>query len=293
MNIGGWLVLEPWITPSLFQPHGGAAVDEFSFCARVPDAAAKLQQHWKTWATLADFQKIAASGMNLVRIPVGYWAFQKYPGDTYIPGARDYLAQAIGWARQTGLKVWIDLHGAPLSQNGFDNSGIRTDTPRFTSADTIAFTNGVIDQITQQFKGDADVVIGIQLLNEPLMGALPAGRGGTEDFYTRGYNTVRGQSQIPVVIHDGFAPPNTWNNFLPGAPGLIVDHHEYQVFSNGDVALSPQAHVDAAYSRAASWGSGLSKWAICGEWSAAMTDCAAALVSLPLRRHFNRMLTSL
>ena len=26
-------------------------------------------------------------------------------------GAQDYLDQAIGWARQTGLQVVIDLHG--------------------------------------------------------------------------------------------------------------------------------------------------------------------------------------
>lgn len=47
------------------------------------------------------------------------WAYKKYYGDPFIQGAAPYLDKAITWARKTGLKVWIDLHGAPLSQNGY------------------------------------------------------------------------------------------------------------------------------------------------------------------------------
>ena len=37
----------------------------------VPDAPSILKKHWDTWATLADFQKIAKHGFNTVRIPIG------------------------------------------------------------------------------------------------------------------------------------------------------------------------------------------------------------------------------
>lgn len=114
-NIGGWLVLEPWITPSIFQPFGGSVVDEYTLTKNVPNAGDILRSHWDSWVSLGDFQKIADNGFNLVRIPIGYWAFQKYQGDPYIQGAADYLEKAIGWARQTGLKVWIDLHGVFLT----------------------------------------------------------------------------------------------------------------------------------------------------------------------------------
>ena len=33
-------------------------------------------------------------------------------------GAEAHLDKAIGWARKNGMKVWVDLHGAPGSQNG-------------------------------------------------------------------------------------------------------------------------------------------------------------------------------
>ena len=33
------------------------------------------------------------------------------------------MKRLVKWADEIGLKVLIDLHGAPGSQNGFDNSG--------------------------------------------------------------------------------------------------------------------------------------------------------------------------
>lgn len=86
-------------------------MDEYTLCQQAPNAEQILQTHWSTWTGLGDFQKIAGTGFNTVRIPIGYWAFQKYEEDPYIMGAQDYLDQAIGWARQTGLQVVIDLHG--------------------------------------------------------------------------------------------------------------------------------------------------------------------------------------
>ena len=80
-------------------------------CKNVPDAASILQSHWASWVTEGDIQKIAGAGFNLVRIPVGYWAFEKYPGDPFIQGAAEYLDQAVEWAASAGLQIWIDLHG--------------------------------------------------------------------------------------------------------------------------------------------------------------------------------------
>ncbi|EXJ87319.1 hypothetical protein A1O3_04278 [Capronia epimyces CBS 606.96] len=281
VNIGGWLVLEPWITPSIFEQFGNSVVDEYTLCQQASNAEEILRSHWDSWVSIGDFQKIASNGFNLVRIPIGYWAFQKYEQDPYIQGAEDYLDAAISWARQTGLKVWIDLHGAPLSQNGYDNSGQRTSTPGWTTRDSIDATLGVISQISQKYGTSdyADVVAGIELLNEPYMAGLSGGRSATQGYYQSGFDIVRGSGQTPVIIHDGFSDPSEWNGFLTGqgTSGAIIDHHEYQAFTNEFVAMSPQEHVDYVYSNANKWAQGFDKFVICGEWSAAMTDCAPAL----------------
>ena len=58
-------MLEPWITPSIFQQFGGSVIDEYTLSSQ-PGAEGILQSHWATWATEADFQKIASAGLNLV-----------------------------------------------------------------------------------------------------------------------------------------------------------------------------------------------------------------------------------
>jgi glucan 1,3-beta-glucosidase len=293
-------VLEPWITPSIFQAQDGSVVDEYTLTQKVPNAADILRRHWDSWVTLGDFQRIAGAGFNTVRIPIGYWAFEKYPGDPYVMGAQDYLDKAIGWARQTGLKVWIDLHGmlylkspylhhanllkgAPLSQNGFDNSGQRTSTPAWDSGDTATFTNNVIAQIAAKYAVPSyqDVVVAIQLLNEPLLSNIPGGRPGTERYYRDGFNNVRKVSNTPVVFHDGFDSPPSWNGFLSpsdnNAQNVVVDHHEYQIFNNDFAAMQPSQHREFICKNVGSYSSNRDKWLVIGEWTAAMTDCAAAL----------------
>jgi glucan 1,3-beta-glucosidase len=113
VNIGGWLVLEPWITPSIFDNVGDAAVDEWSLCATLgaDQCRSVLTDHWNTFITQEDFNQIAAAGMNHVRIPIGYWALQHLEGDPYVDGQLEYLDSAVGWARAAGLKVMVDLHG--------------------------------------------------------------------------------------------------------------------------------------------------------------------------------------
>jgi len=58
---------------------------------------------------------------------------------------------------------------------------------------------------------------------------------------------------------------------------VIVDHHEYQVFTNDMVAMQPWQHRQHVCNNVASYTSGADKWVVVGEWTAAMTDCAPAL----------------
>jgi glucan 1,3-beta-glucosidase len=59
VNTGGWFVLEPWISPSLFQ--GNDAIDEYTMVAAIGKEAAqsKLRDHWNSWITQDDFNQMA------------------------------------------------------------------------------------------------------------------------------------------------------------------------------------------------------------------------------------------
>lgn len=47
------------------------------------------------------------------------------PTEPYVQGQYPYLVRSLEWAAELGLSVVIDLHGAPGSQNGQDNSGLQ------------------------------------------------------------------------------------------------------------------------------------------------------------------------
>lgn len=91
-NLGGWMVLEPWITPSLFYQflgggEGTTAFDTYSFCEVLgaKEANRQLHNHWKTWVTEDIIKEMALSGaVNSLRLPVGDYMFVPYgPYGTY------------------------------------------------------------------------------------------------------------------------------------------------------------------------------------------------------------------
>lgn len=125
------------------------------------------------------------------------------------------------------MKIWIDLHGAPGSQNGFDNSGHKLSTPGWQQGDTVAQTLSVLETIISKYAQPAyqDVVVAIELLNEPLSSELNFDE--LKQFYNDGYNQVRAVSDTPVMLHDGFVSPSTWNGFLS-----VADNAQNGMFSS-------------------------------------------------------------
>lgn len=284
VNLGGWFVLEPFITPSLFQAFGSnMPVDEYHYCQQLgqTEASSRLTQHWNTWITENDFKTIAGWGFNHVRIPIGYWAFQPLSGDPYVQGQEAVLDQAIQWASNNGLKVWIDLHGAPGSQNGFDNSGLR-DTLQWQQGNNVANTLSVIQYLANKYAQPQynSVVTSIELLNEPLGPDLDMNQ--VEQYYINGYNEIRNSgSSTAVTIHDAFMPLGYYDSFLqvPDYWNVILDHHQYQVFNVDQLQESITSHVQSACSIGQQMGVE-NLWRVTGEWSAAMTDCTMWLNGL-------------
>ena len=104
MNLGGWLSLEPFITPSLFDTYqvGMNIVDEYTLTQHLgPQAAQTLEKHYATFVTEQTFAEIQAAGLDHVRIPYSYWAITTYPGthtyrrshgDTYFEGSSTHAS---------------------------------------------------------------------------------------------------------------------------------------------------------------------------------------------------------
>ncbi|KAL1963725.1 hypothetical protein VTN77DRAFT_7929 [Rasamsonia byssochlamydoides] len=285
VNLGGWLVLEPWITPSIFEQAGDSAIDEYTLTQNLgkDQAQSVLSNHWNTFITADDFQQIKNAGMNHVRIPVGYWAVNPLPGEPYVQGQLDVLDRAIDWARSAGLKVIIDLHGAPGSQNGFDNSGRRGPIEWQKQEGSVNQTLDAIQALAERYTPYADVVTAIEALNEPFTvgGAAGVQLEPLKQFYYDSWGRLRQQNQdTALVLHDGFQDIDSWNGFMgpdSGVWNVIMDTHHYEVFENSFLVQSPDQHIQTACSFGKDKLSHTDKWTIVGEWTGAMTDCAKYL----------------
>ena len=149
VNLGGWLVLERWMTPGLFRASGEE--DEIWLHRSTDPAELErlLRRHRDTYITEDDFRAISAHGLNLVRIPVPFFIFGDVPGH---PGCVEYLDRAFDWAERAGLKVLIDLHTVPGSQNGFDNGGLTGVVRWHTTPRQVAFALDVLERLARRYR---------------------------------------------------------------------------------------------------------------------------------------------
>jgi glucan 1,3-beta-glucosidase len=243
VNLGGWLVLERWITPSLFA--GEQAGDEYTLCQALgkEKATQRLEQHRQKWITADDFKWLAAHGINAIRLPVGYWVAEENP--PFITGL-ETMNWAFGTAKAHGLSVLLDLHGVPGSQNGWDHSGRQGALGWHTSKENIAHSLRIIEDLADYCK-NYDNLLGIELVNEP---SKDVPLDILKSYYQDGYQRIRkhlGQERAAVIIHDGFRPFE-WGHFMPEPDynNIILDTHLYQCFSDQDRQRDIDAQIEIA-----------------------------------------------
>ena len=159
-------------------------------------------------------------------------------------GAAKYLDKAVKWAEKYGIKVLVDLHGAPGSQNGFDNSGQFTKNATWTRGDNIEHTLDVIQMIGKRYANNP-AVAAIGLLNEPFPQKLGYQEQTTTEvvnYHNCGAKIVREASNpsTAVTISDAFTNAFKWNDEYPqtGPGANIIDHHDYQVFDDAILMLN-------------------------------------------------------
>lgn len=152
-----------------------------------------------------DFEDIKDAGLNALRIPLGYWAVDNRDYEPYVAGQYPYLIRAVNWAREVGLQVMIDLHGAPGSQNGQDNSGLIGPVLFASNSSNADRSLNVLRNLTEEFSRDVygDTVTSIELLNEPRLDDDDFTMFRLKEFYTDGAEEVRnaGSGSISVTIH--------------------------------------------------------------------------------------------
>lgn len=270
VNLGGWLVLERWISPSVFK--GTTASDEHQLVAAlgVERARRRLEKHRRTFITREHTLEVRRLGLNAVRVPVGYWLFEDVDG--FVGGADRYLDQLFDWTADAELQVIICLHGAPGSQNGWDHSGKSGVVGWPDAANAYQRTLYVLRQIAQRY-GHRPNLIAIEPLNEPHP-SLPV------SMLARFYKHVRREIKpyihkgVELLVSDAFQPDRMRRRLRRSFWRLpVLDQHMYQLFIPEDRALD----IDGHHAKIAAWQNELLRRRrririVVGEWSAALDE---------------------
>ena len=244
VNLGGWLNLEPWMAPmdasGLHDEWSALDVLERRFGRATRDRL--LDVYRDTYLTTNDLDRIAALGLNLVRLPVWYRTLQEEDGAWREDGFRrmDWL---VGAAAARGIYTIIDLHGAPGGQSDKDGTGrvrrkdINGLAPElWTNEAHLARTVALWERIAAHFRGDARVAA-YDVLNEP-MGAPD--RDAIWRLYDRLYRAIRAADPDHVITFescwsgkiDGRDLGWCWE-ILPrpehfGWTNVLYQHHNYE-----------------------------------------------------------------
>lgn len=292
INIGGWLSIEPFITPSFFKSYSthDNVIDEWTLTTALGSsrAAQTLEQHYSAFVNFQTFVDIRNAGFDHVRIPFSYWAVTTYEGDPYVAKISwRYLLRAIEWARQNGLRVNLDLHGIPGSQNGWNHSGRQGVVGWLNGTDGALNAQrslDIHDQLSTFFAQPRykHLVTMYGLVNEPRMTELDV--NDVLNWTTTAISTIRGNGIDGVIVFgDGFMGLDKWQGKLTNEPNLLLDVHQYVIFNTDQLVLNHSEKLNfacggwtAQMKRSMNTATGFGP-TMCGEWSQADTDCATYL----------------
>lgn len=265
-NLGGWLVLEKWMAPHVFE--GVQADDEYYLPQDLSREAyeTRIQMHRNSFITEGDFLRLHSNGFTHVRIPVPYFIFGDRP--PFI-GCVEELDKAFSWATSYDLKILIDVHTAPMSQNGFDNGGISGVCKWAQLPKEVDFELTVLERLAQRY-GQNEALYGIEVLNEPVTevmwhqmnptkrfpardaqlaaGTAPMTLDFLQQYYDRAYHIMKPYlaADKKIVFHDAFEL-HAWKNFFETKKydNVILDTHQYLMMAemNG-TAQSLDAYLD-------------------------------------------------
>ncbi|KAI9446884.1 family 5 hypothetical beta glucosidase from glycoside dehydrogenase [Russula earlei] len=204
VNLGSWLVLEPWMLPNEWKSMGGQScsdcskciASEFALAAAFPnDVDQRFAKHWSTWFTEHDVDHLQQLGINTVRIPLGYWIVEPLVNretEHYPRGGIKFLTSGLDMLRKAGIRVILDHHALPGVQVADQMfTGHCTNNVQFFTSYNYgrALTWTAVMTFLTQLHPNYESVFSIEAVNEPQMDAEKT--PGLDEFEKDFVRTVR------------------------------------------------------------------------------------------------------
>ncbi|PFH50219.1 glycoside hydrolase family 5 protein [Amanita thiersii Skay4041] len=204
VNLGSWLLIEPWMLPAEWSAMGGNScrdcsrciASEFAFAKAFPNTVDTIfNTHWDTWFNQTDVDQLVAAGINTVRIPLGYWIVEPLVDrstEFYVRGGFRQLIRGLKQLKSAGIVSILDHHALPGVQDpGQQFTGRCTSDVEFYT--DFNYHRALIWTATMtafsHLDPDFSSVAAIEAVNEPIMDASQTPGYGT--FQQHFVQTVR------------------------------------------------------------------------------------------------------
>jgi hypothetical protein len=215
-NLGNWLNPEGYMLN--FRRVNSARFINEMFCELVgPDFTAEFWKAFKdNYITREDVRFIGQTGSNTIRLPFHYKLFtdEDYMGITVAQDGFARIDSLVGWCREAGLYIILDMHDAPGGQTG-DNIDDSYGYPwLFESEASQKLYCSIWKKIANHYKNEP-VILGYDLLNEPIAPYFENQEelnGKLNDIYRMGAAAIREVDKHHILLLGGAQ----WNgNFAP------------------------------------------------------------------------------
>jgi len=186
------------------------------------------ESFYEGYITEADIERIAASGFDHVRLPINSRLIQNDDGS---PRASGYamIDRLIAWCRKHRLWVLLDLHGAPGGQTGTNIDDSPNNKPElFMEEEYRSLTIRLWRDLARTY-ADETVVLGYDLLNEPLPNEWQHVYGDElAQLYKDITAVIREQDASHLIVYEGSHWATNWSIFTEvWDENSLLQFHKY------------------------------------------------------------------
>ncbi|MEU4834907.1 cellulase family glycosylhydrolase [Streptosporangium sp. NPDC023615] len=181
-----------------------------------------------SFITEADIARIAELGFDHVRLPLNSRGLIDEAG-VYLEDGFAHIDDLLGWCARHGLWVLLDLHGAPGGQTGTNIDDSPNGRPElFMDERYRRLTVRLWEEIARRYR-DNTVVLGYDLLNEPLPDRWQhVYAGELVELYRDLTAAVRAIDPDHLLMYEGSHWATNWSIFTDVLdPNSALQFHRY------------------------------------------------------------------
>ncbi|GAC1356264.1 MAG: hypothetical protein NVSMB3_02350 [Acidobacteriaceae bacterium] len=239
INLGNWLLTEGYMWHFEGGPQSEREIEELVSELLGPERAGLFWKSYRdTYISQADIHAIKQAGFDSVRIPLHWKLFTTDDAEGF-----RLLDRVIGWCRQEGLLVVIDLHAAPGGQTGTNIDDSNGWPWLYSDGASQKQTIDLWKRIAHHYREERSV-LGYDLLNEPLP-HFPQMRqfdGRLEPLYRRITSAIRSEDTHHAVILGGAKWDSDFTVFGPPFDNNTI--YQFHTYWTDPVQATVQKYVD-------------------------------------------------